>query len=105
MQYVTSICGALECAASDAGPLGCGATTNAAACGEVYQNFCETTDVSSSCGTCAGDAGVDAGAPAKAPPPSSSCGIVGGGGATGLLGAGLAIAALAAQRRRSKRAR
>jgi MYXO-CTERM domain-containing protein len=108
MKYVTSICSAVECAASDAGPLGCGATANAAACGQVYQNFCENTDVSSSCGTCAADAGApDGGGPAKAPAPSSSCGcsVVGGGGATGLLGAGLALVALAAQRRRSKRPR
>jgi photosystem II stability/assembly factor-like uncharacterized protein len=111
MKYVTSICSAVECAASDAGPLGCGATSNAAACGAVYQNFCELNDTSGACGTCAPDAGVDAGpadggAPAKAPASSSSCNcdVVGGGRTTGLLGAGLALAALAAQRRRSKRA-
>jgi MYXO-CTERM domain-containing protein len=102
MTYVTSLCGPLDCAAVDGGTLGCGATSNAAACGSVYQDFCAVTDVSNTCGKCISEA--DAGPSHATSTSTSSCGcsVVGGGGATGAL-AGLAIAAMALQRRRSAR--
>ena len=117
MQYVSSICGPIDCAPNPGGPLGCGATANGLSCGPVYEGFCSLNDQAGVCGTCgsdggpprdagnagssgggAGDAGRTTG---DAGGSSSSCGcsVVGGGGATG-IGAGLALAAMALQRRR-----
>lgn len=119
MQYVSSLCGAVECAPNPGGALGCGATDNASSCVAAYQYFCETDDQAQVCGTCGGDGGppVDAGGARDAGPPdggagrvtspaSSSCGcsVVGGSEATGLA-AGLALAAMALQRRRASRRR
>jgi hypothetical protein len=126
MQYVSSVCGPVECTASPGGPLGCGATDNASSCASAYQSFCALDDTANVCGACGGDGGAsrdaaggasldggaggvarDAGPTAPATPSSTSscgCSIVGGRGATGFA-AGLALAAMALRRRRSSRRR
>jgi hypothetical protein len=124
MKYVSSLCGPIECTPNPGGTLGCGATDNGSSCGAAYQSFCELDDQAQVCGTCGGDGGslvdaggappmgdggagqADAGTAPGASQGSSSCGcsVVGGSGATGLA-AGLALAAMTLQRRRSSRRR
>jgi hypothetical protein len=127
MHYVSSVCGPVDCAPNDGGPLGCGATDNASSCAEAYQNFCQLDDQAMVCGLCGADGGAppDApsgaaphdGGPGAAPPyagpapvatpiSSSSCGcrVVGGRGGVGLA-AGLAFVSIALQRRRASRRR
>jgi len=124
IQYVTSLCGSVECQPNPGGPLGCGAMANATSCQAAYEAYCMATDVTNSCGTCpggdagapagdaggssggAGDAGHDGGASsggAGSAASSSSCGCstVGGRGATGFA-AVLGLAGLALLRRRGK---
>lgn len=123
MQYVSSLCGPIECTPNPGGTLGCGATANGTSCVSAYQAFCQLDDQAMVCGTaCGGDGGAppdagragspeggagDGGKVAGGPStPSSSCGcsVVGGGGPVGIA-AGLALAAMALQRRRSSRRR
>jgi photosystem II stability/assembly factor-like uncharacterized protein len=125
MKTVTNVCGPIECAPSDGGPLGCGATTNASDCASTmmdsYQNFCALNDSEGLCGVCVAD---DAGAaPDGAAPPSDagtapvadagtastsndsgcSCSNVSSrGGATGLA-AGLGFLGITLLRRRERR--
>jgi hypothetical protein len=121
MQYVTSVCGPVECAPNPGGPLGCGADDNASVCAteemDSYQAFCLSNDVSMACGVCI-DTSTDAGATAPdggastgdsgkggGSSGSSSCSLsqVGSrGGGAGLV-AGLAFVGLAIARRRERR--
>jgi MYXO-CTERM domain-containing protein len=118
IEYVTSLCSAVDCPANPGGPLGCGASTNASTCGAAFSDFCSLTDVTTSCGTCPSssdggasqdasvtDAGVHTGGGGSSPSSSScGCSVVGQGGAKGLA-AGLAFAGLALTRRRKTRPR
>ncbi|HEX4447525.1 MAG TPA: hypothetical protein VH044_12340 [Polyangiaceae bacterium] len=115
IQYVTSICSAVDCPANPGGPLGCGATVNASSCVDAFNTFC-SYDVTMSCGTCptpdAGtpvapqDAGIaDAGTHGAGGSSSSSCSCSEAGrrGSAAGLAAGLAFAGLALSRRRRTR--
>src|SRR6185437_14960288 len=80
IQYVESICSAVDCAPNPGGPLGCGADGNGSECKDAFDTWCGSYDTSHACGTCpAADAGPvtpndggDDGGPTKAVTPASS---------------------------------
>jgi photosystem II stability/assembly factor-like uncharacterized protein len=101
IRYVTSLCGAVECAPNPGGPLGCGADGNGAECKAAFDSFC-ALDVEMACGTCpASDSGAspapaDGGASTKpGHPSSSSCSCTTAGRGDAGFAAGLAFTALA----------
>jgi hypothetical protein len=128
MKVVTNVCGPIDCAPSDGGPLGCGASTNASDCKsgmmDSYDMFCAQNDSSGLCGVCVDDdAGVtadggapppsdagatpasDAGTGGSSPSSDSGCScshVSSRGGATGLA-AGLGFLGIALLRRRERR--
>jgi Sortilin, neurotensin receptor 3, len=119
MQYVSSVCGPIDCAANPGGPLGCGATANGSSCGEAYQTFCSVDDQAGVCGLCGSDGGSprdagsavspgggggDAGPAGGGSSSSCGCSVIGGGQASGIA-ASLALVAIALQRRRGSRRR
>jgi hypothetical protein len=117
MQHTTSIAGPVACQANPSGPLGCGATANAAACAAAYANLCGVDDFTHSCGGpgVSDDGGSDGGTSdggvsgdaslggheEPSVPASCRCSLVGGGAKRGPEAA-LALAALAMMRRRGR---
>ncbi len=116
---VTGLKGLAACSPNDGGPLACLAPYNSSQCGMSYDTLCTLDSLTEQCVPCdadGGEAGTSASGDALGPASdagtggnnatahaTSSCdlSVVGGGGAAGALG-GLAIGALALQRRRKK---